>query len=331
MTRKLPREISRLTGRQAGVITCAQALAAGMTRHAVQARIGAGHWQRLHVGVYLTYSGPPARTSLLWGAVLAVKSGAVLCHQTAAELHGLADGRNDSVVHVMVPRGRPVARMKGVAIHYSRRVEIARHPALQPPRTRLEDTVLDLAEAEPTATGAIGWILTACASRRTTPDRLLKAMDGRLRMRRRTVLLAALGDARAGVASLLEHGYLHRVERPHSLPQGVRQRRTRVGETWRYEDVRYEAYGVIVELDGREAHPEGERWRDIRRDNVSAANGLVTLRYTYADVTERPCQVADEIIRALSARGYVGGARRCGPSCAALTDGSTPGSEPRAR
>jgi hypothetical protein len=316
MTRPLPTEIGKLIGRQAGVITCAQALAAGMTRHAVQARIGAGRWQRVHVGVYLTHSGPPARESLLWAAVLAVKSGAVLCHQTAAELHGLVDGRNDGVVHLMVPRGRPAAPMKGVAIHYSRRAQTARHPALQPPRTRLEDTVLDLAEAEPTATGAVGWILTACASRRTTPDRLLRAMDGRLRMRRRTMLLAALGDARAGVASLLEHGYLHRVERPHGLPAGVRQRRTRTGGTWRYEDVRYEAYGVIVELDGRGSHPEGQRWRDVRRDNVSAANGLVTLRYTYADVMERPCQVADEIVRALRARGYPGGGRRCGPSCA---------------
>lgn len=51
--------------------------------------------------------------------------------------------------------------MKGVVIHYSRRAQIARHPALQPPRTRLEDTVLDLAAAETTAARAIGWILTA--------------------------------------------------------------------------------------------------------------------------------------------------------------------------
>src|SRR5258708_30718902 len=112
----------------------------------------------------------------------------------------------------MVARGHTVAPMKGVVIHYSRRVDVARHPALEPPRTRLEETVLDLAEAEATATGAISWILTACASRRTKPDLLLRALENRSRVRRRNLLLAALGDARIGVQTILERGYLYRVD-----------------------------------------------------------------------------------------------------------------------
>lgn len=302
--------------RQAGVLTRGQALSAGMSRHAVYARLDSGRWQRLYNGVYATYSGPPNRESRLWAAVLAAGPGAVLSHRTAAELHGLLDAPRSQVVHITVPRSRTIVPMRRVVIHYSQRVNAARHPGLLPPRTRLEDTVLDLAQAEATATRAVGWILRACASRRTTPDRLLRAMDGRLRVRRRSMLLAALGDARAGVESMLERGYLYRVERPHGLPQGKRQRRTRVGGTSRYEDIRYEEYEVIVELDGLAAHPDGERWRDIGRDNGSAASGLVTLRYSYADVIERPCQVADEIVRTLRARGYAGGAFRCGPACA---------------
>jgi hypothetical protein len=240
----------------------------------------------------------------------------VLCHQTAAELHGLLDVGKGREIHVMVPRGHSATPLMGVVIHYSQRADVARHPALEPPRTRLEDTVLDLAEAEVTANGAIGWILNACASRRTKPERLLRAMESRPRIRRRKILLAALGDARVGVESILEHGYLYRVERPHGLPEGARQRRTRVRGVSRYEDVRYEEYGVIVELDGQAAHPDGERWQDIRRDNTSATNGLITLRYCYADVMERPCEIADEIARTLSRGGYTGGAHRCGPSCA---------------
>jgi Protein of unknown function (DUF559) len=316
MAQQPPGEIGRLLGRQAGVVTRAQALAAGMTRHAVQAKLDGGRWQRLHTGVYAAYSGRPARDSLMWAAVLGARSGAVLCHQTAAELYGLLDAGEGRAIHVMVASGSAVAPMKGVVIHYSRRVDDARHPVLEPPRTRLEETVLDLAAAEATVTRATGWILIACASRRTTPGRLLTVLEARPRIRRRTMLLAALGDARAGVGSILEHGYLYHVERPHGLPTGVRQRRTRAARVSRYEDVRYEEYGVIVELDGRGAHPEGERWRDIRRDNVSAANGLITLRYSYADVMERPCEVADEVARTLRGRGYTGGIRRCGPSCA---------------
>jgi Transcriptional regulator, AbiEi antitoxin len=313
---QLPLEADWAVRRQAGVITRAQAIAAGMTRHAVYARLASGRWQRLHAGVYATYSGPLARESQLWAAVLGARPGAVLCHQTAAELHGLLEPRKGGAIHVMAPRGREVAPMSGVVVHYARRVDAARHPALEPPRTRLEETVLDLAETERTATGAISWILDACASRRTTPDRLLGAMAARPRVRRRKILLAALGDARIGVQSILEHGYLYRVERPHGLPAGTHQRRTRSAESSRYEDVRYEEYGVIVELDGQQAHPDGERWRDTRRDNSNASSGLITLRYTYADVMERPCEIADEVARALASRGYTGGARRCGPSCA---------------
>jgi hypothetical protein len=332
MTRQLPGEVSRVLGRQAGVITRDQALAAEMSRHAVYARLDSGRWQRLHTAAYAAYSGPPTRESMMWAAVLRAGPGAVLCHRSAAELHGLLDAGPSPVIHVMVPRWRTVAPMRGVVIHYSRRVDIARHPALEPPRTRLEETVLDLADAESTATGAISWILNACASRRTKPDRLLEVMDTRPRMHRRKLLLVALGDARIGVQSILEHGYLYRVERAHGLPEGDRQWRTRTAGVSRYEDVRYEEYGVIVELDGRAAHPEGQSWRDTRRDNVSAINGLITLRYTYADVMERPCEVADEIARTLTRRGYTGGARCCGPSCALVEParlaeavGSSPG------
>jgi very-short-patch-repair endonuclease len=316
MKPQLPQEAGRLVRRQAGVITRAQAMAAGLTRHAVYARLASGRWQRLHAGVYAAYSGPPARESQLWAAVLGARPGAVLCHQTAAELHGLLEPRKGVAIHVMARRGSIVTLMSGVVVHYSGRVDAARHPALQPPRTRLDETVLDLAEMELTATGATAWILDACASRRTTPEKLLAAMDARKRMRRRKILLVALGDARIGIQSILEHGYLYKVERPHGLPEGNRQRQTPVAASFRYEDVRYEEYGVIVELDGQQAHPEGERWRDTRRDNFSAARGLITLRYTYADIIERPCEVADEVARALASRGYTGGARRCGDLCA---------------
>jgi hypothetical protein len=141
------------------------------------------------------YSGPVTRASMMWAAVLAAGPGAVLCYRTAAELHGLLDAPRGEAIHVMVPRFRTLRPMRRVVVHYSRRVDAARHPALEPPRTRLEETVLDLAEAERAADGAISWILSACGGRRTTPDRLLAAMDARPRIRRRKILLVALGDA----------------------------------------------------------------------------------------------------------------------------------------
>jgi very-short-patch-repair endonuclease len=76
----------------------------------------------------------------------------------------------------------------------------------------------------------------------------------------------------------------------------------------------YEEYGLIVELDGRVAHPGDTRWADIRRDNAAAADGLTTLRYGWLPVAGSPCHVAAEVAKLLIARGYTG-ARPCSPGC----------------
>ena len=317
VTRQLPPDCTALLRLQDGVITRAQALGAGMSRHAIAAKLDAGRWQRLHSGIYAAFSGRPDHGAMLWAAVLGAGSRAALSHETAAELHGVASGRQSLLIHVTVPRGHQVAAMRNVRLHYSGRLDSSRHPVALPPVTRLEDTILDLAVTAATVTDGIGWILRGCASRRTTPDRLRLAMAARRRLRWRKELTAALGDAQSGVESALEHAYLYRVERPHGLPTGIRQWHVIAANASRYEDVRYHRYRLIVELDGRAAHPEQERWRDIRRDNESAADGCVTLRYSWSDVTQRPCDVAVEVGRVLRRRGWAGQLRQCGPECAA--------------
>jgi hypothetical protein len=82
-----------------------------------------------------------------------------------------------------------------------------------------------------------------------------------------------------------------------------------------YQDVKYDPYGVVVELDGQAAHPVAARWDDIGRDNANHAAGLITLRYGWGDVTERPCRTAAQVGTLLSRRGWSGELRRCGPTC----------------
>lgn len=313
-----PRYWAGLLREQAGVISRAQAIAAGLTRHAITARLDSGRWQPIYRGVYAAFTGPLPRQAMLWAAVLTAGPDAVLSYQTAAELYGLASPPAAMLIHVTVPTGQRVAPIRRVVLHYSGRLEVARHPALRPPRTRLEETVVDLAESASTVSDAISWILTACGSRRTTPERLQQAMEIRSRLRRRRELLAAVADARSGVHSLLEHGYLYRVERPHGLPRGIRQRRSRGSGGTTYDDVYYEPFGLLVELDGRSAHPEEQRWRDNHRDNAGVVAGLTTLRFSYPDVMERPCRTAAVVGQVLSRAGYAGGLRRCGPCCSAL-------------
>jgi len=314
MTTQIPSAARELIGSQEGVLSLSQAHACGLTDKYVVSALRAGRWQRLYAGVYGVFSGPPPRPTQLWAAVLRVGPEAVLSHQSAAGLYGLLPAPAPAI-HVMVSRGHRVAPIAGVVVHHSSRLDEARHPVLTPPRTRVEETVLDLASAAVSLDDALGWVLRACGSRRTTPERLAAAMALRSRVRWRTELSAALGLAAKGVHSLLEYRYVNRVERPHGLPGADRQDpAVRVGRR-QYQDVTYREYGLVVELDGVSAHPAEERWRDVYRDNANHAVGQVTLRYGWADVTGRPCFVAAQVGDALAARGWAGAPRRCGRSC----------------
>jgi hypothetical protein len=109
--------------------------------------------------------------------------------------------------------------------------------------------------------------------------------------------------------------YYRDVERAHGLPQAIRQARVVRDRRSEYRDALYAEYPVVVEVDGRLAHPAAERWRDIRRDNAAAADGCITLRYSWSDVAGHPCRTAAEVARVLTGRGWPGPPRRCGPAC----------------
>jgi hypothetical protein len=313
MRSELPDQLRELAQAQAGVLTSSQAYEGGMTTVMIRRRLELGRWQRLQTGVYAVFSGPPGRSTILWGAVLRAGPGAMLSHYTAAEVSGLSD-RPSPLIHITVPGDRYVGRIRGLVVRRSGRAAQARHPVLLPPRTRVEETVLDLAGMAGTLDDACGWITRAVGRRLTTQARLQAAMELRARLRWRGQLTEALTTEWAGVHSSLEYRYLRNVERPHGLPRGARQAPARRAGGAIYRDVLYEQYAVAVELDGRAAHPGDQRWLDIQRDNAAAADGILTLRYGWFDVSERPCEVAAQVARVLRRRGYTG-ARGCSPAC----------------
>jgi hypothetical protein len=250
---------------------------------------------------------------VLWAAVLHAGPGALLSHRTAAEVVDLTDAPSE-LVHVTIPVDRRLAWAAGVVIHRSMRARQAAHPARLPPQTRIEETVLDLADAARTIDDAVGWVTRALGRRLTTQARLRDALTQRPRIRWRRELTELLSPDLAGLMSALERRYHRHVERPHGLPAGIRQARARRGDRTEYRDVLYEKFATCVELDGQLAHPSEARWRDIRRDNAVAADGGVTLRYGWLDVTAQACRTAAEVDRALRQRGFAGG-RPCGPGC----------------
>jgi very-short-patch-repair endonuclease len=314
MTRELPNDCRYVTDAQAGVLSREQALRTGVSPGTVRARVRAGHWQRLQRGVYATFTGEPGWEAQLWAALRRVGPNAVLSHYTAAEQARLIT-QHSGAIHVTVPRQQHVRPVPGVVVHRSSRIEFALHIGTLPPRTRLEETTLDLTQSSRTVDDALAWLARACGARLTTPDRLRKVMDSRARLRWRRELAVALDDITDGAHSILELRYLRRVERPHRLPHAKRQVRITSGRRTRYRDAVYADFGLVVETDGVVAHPLEERWRDQHRDNAAAVDGLVTMRYSWTDVTERPCLVAAEVAATLRRRGWPGAPRPCDPTC----------------
>jgi len=313
----IPPELRDLLGRQSGVLSRRQALSAGLVAAAVDNQLRSNRWQQLQRGVYATFTGKPARDAQLWAAVLRAGEDAALSYRTAAELYGLDRGPGGPI-HVTVPAGRRAGIVRGGVVHYSRFLERTRHPALLPPRTRIDDTVLDLALTSATFDEAFDWLCRAVGRRLTTPARMREALQERQQVRWRTDLLAALADIGDGAQSNLELRYVRNVERAHGLPAARRQAKIIAGNRTRYVDNFYEDAKLAVELDGRASHPPEQRWDDTHRDNEHASLGIMTVRYNWPDVNYRACAVAAQVGELLRMRGTAVRLRRCASSCSAV-------------
>ena len=320
MDSELPSTLRYLAGNQCGVISRPQALRAGLTTDMIKFRLRSGRWRLIHRGVYVTFTGVPARRARLWAAVLSAGPGAMLSYQTAAELQGLAD-KATNPIHLTVPHRRHISAGEGISLHRSDRAVEALEQRSYPPRTRIEETVLDLTQTAKTFDDVCGWVTRAIARELTHETRLDAAMKARQRLRWRHDLEQLIAAAAGGDHSVLEFRYHRDVERAHGLPDSARQVAftTRNGRRGRRDRV-YEPYGLVIELDGRLAHSPEDQWKDQTRDNAAAADGKQSLRYGWSQVKWQPCQTAAEVARVLRRRGWGGRPRPCSPGCPVQRD-----------
>jgi hypothetical protein len=315
MESELPATLRNLARYQNGIVSRPQALRAGLTEDMIKFRVRSDRWRQVCPGVYTTFTGVPGRSAQLWAAVLSAGQGAVLSHETAAELCRLTDKPSD-LIHVTVPWQRRIDQAHGVKLHRSRRGgEIALRRS-NPPRTRIEETVLDLTQTAETFDDVCGWVTRAFARDLTDETRLRTAMTLRIQMRWRPDLLELITAAADGDHSVLEYRYERDVERAHGLPEPSRQMPfTGPGGRRGRRDRVYADYGVVVELDGRLAHPEEDKPRDKARDNAAAVDGQQTLRYDWTDVRRHACETAAQVAAVLRKHGWEGRPRPCSPGC----------------
>ena len=307
-------QMDRLLWAQDGVISRRQVLEAGGSDFDIARVLRRRELTDVHRGVYVNHSGQLTLRQRHWAAVLAYWP-AVLAHASA-----LPDPPT-AAIHVAVGPGRNLRPLPRIVLHrmpdFERRAELDRSP----PAVQLEHALIDVVGSElrdKDVAAAFAVLARVCATRRTTPQRILQILATRQRVCGRSTLEAMLADLRDGACSVLERGYLHRVERAHGLPRGKRQNRSTATGLLTYQDVHYRAQGVVVELDGRAFHDAPrDRDRDALRDLAELSRSdVVTSRVTYGLVFGDPCRTAVLIGDLLRRRGWPGLRRTC-PSCRA--------------
>ncbi|MDT0201128.1 type IV toxin-antitoxin system AbiEi family antitoxin domain-containing protein [Nocardioides sp. AE5] len=312
--------ISELSHRQSGMISRQQALAHGFADHDLRRLLRHNDLRAVHPGVYADHTGPLTWLQEAWAAVLYAWP-AVLSHESAMRAAQPASRfaspilREHHAIHVAIDHRRTVVSRPGIVIHRTHQFDERVQWNLSPPRMRLEEAAIDLAAAARCDLDAIGVLAGVVSARQTTAPRLLAALSRRSRVGRRTFLNGVLTDVTQGTCSVLEHGYLTLVERPHGLPRAVRQARP-PGQESLYRDVLYEDFGQIVELDGRIFHAgPHQRDADLDRDLDAAIDALASVRLGWGQVFDRACATAAKIGRLLQLRGWAGAPRPC-PRCA---------------
>lgn len=315
MDNRIPTALRQAARNQRGVISRQQALSLGLPQGAIKSKLKSGRWQRVYRGVYATFTGPVNREARLWAALLYAGPEAVLSHETAAEVDQLVD-RPSPVIHLTVRSEHRVHEAPGLRVHRSRRLRDLPFPAGELPRTWVEDTILDLADTKRDFDDVCA-LVTAAFGRHKTSAGIMRAVlaERRLHRWRREIdeLITAAAD---GAHSVLEFRFDRDVERAHGLPLSRHQVPFRKKDgSGGFRDRVYESYGVIVELDGKQAHPEDMQWKDRERDNAAAEDSGQSLRYGWRHVRWDPCGTAAQVAKVLRNHGWEGSPALCSDAC----------------
>ncbi|KRF35025.1 type IV toxin-antitoxin system AbiEi family antitoxin domain-containing protein [Nocardioides sp. Soil805] len=304
-------DLDDLLARQSGVVSRAQLIALGASRAERDTLVRRRLLVPVLPGVYVDHTGVPTRVQRSIAAVL--YAGRAALHLESALDHPGGTG----VIHVAIDATRRVAAQPGIRIHRVAGLEGKVRWNLVPPRVLPEVAALERAHRAATDLDAIAAVAAVVGSRATTAERLGRVLGSRPRIRRRTLLADLLDDLAAGTHSVLEHGFLTTVVRPHALPEPSARQAPRVGAKGiEYRDAEYAELGVVVEMDSRWHDTERAADRDADRDLDDLAGGQVTVRLRYRQVFGTPCHTAARLGLLLRRRGWNGSSTACSPSCA---------------
>lgn len=301
--------LGAVASRQYGVVSHAQATAAGLSRTAISRVVRSGVWQVLYPRVFRVAAAPDRLEQRLLAVCLWVGGGAVVSHRSAALLWGLkVDDAAEAPAAVDVTAGRgDFRKAAGVIFHRSSEVEaVDRRERRGIPLTSVARTLIDLAsclEEEPLA-----YVVEEAWRRQlAAPDWVERRLEQFGRGPAGTKALAKiLADCRrreAPLESALEVR-LWRLLRRSKLPLPVPgfQFHDDHGHPGRI-DFAYPAQRLALEADGFEFHSDRAAFeKDRVRSARLAALGWRVLPVTWRQLDEQPAKVLARIRRALKFR-----------------------------
>ena len=314
------RALTDLLRAQDGVVNRRQLRELDLTKPQVETMIRRRALTVVHPGVYVEHTGAPTYVQRCWAAVLYAEPAAL------AGRHALPEpptGRTDPI-EVAIDWTRRVRSRPGIRVVRMRNLDTNVTWNRSPPRVHLETAAILAADRARTDHEAIALLCRLVGGRRTTATRLAFTLDARSRHARRRLVVDLIDDLAGGTHSVLEHGFLDRVLRPHGLPLPTQHQATAHG--WRgteYRDTFFEDLGTHVELDGGHHDGSAQKDTDADRDLQDIAAGLVTPRLRYAQVFGWPCRTAHLLAAFFAVRGWEGSPHPCSATCA--VGSGTPG------
>lgn len=259
----------------AGVVSRDWLQTVGIGFDDVRTEARSGRWVTHGLQTVGLHTGPLGLEGQRWRAIWETGAKvAVLDGVTALQAAGL-QGYAEQILHVSVVHTCAVKKVSGVRLHkVIRRVEGEVVP-VGIPRTRPAVAALRGAYWAVSDRQAALILLMAVQQRLTTAEDLA-TWSGQLQGRkRRRFIKLMLSDIAGGVQSLGELDFA-RMCRVRGLPEPTRQAIMRGPRGRIYLDVRWDGYGLVVEIDGAQ-HREGLAVTDdnLRRNAVSLGRDRV--------------------------------------------------------
>lgn len=289
-------QVVRRAARQHGLIDWSQALAAGMTRTAIETCLAKGVFERVCSRVYRIAGSPPTWRQQVMAAVLSAGPDAAASHRAAVRIWGL-DAPVPRVAEITMPRTRAV-ELVGVTTHRTGDLvaaDVTTRDGI--PVTTVPRTLVDLGAVSPR------WVVDRCID--AALARRLVALEDLWRILRRVsrrgrrgagVLRACL-EWRFGVPDSVLEGLFLEIVRDFGLPEPVVQYEVQVNGRLRKIDAAYPERSLAIELDGakKRMSPESLQADDSRQNDLVEAR-FTPLRFTWTDLTSGRELVARKVL-----------------------------------